>query len=125
MGVTIENFKVLNRIDLLRDTSAKIKFVSFEPLLTPLPDINLENINWGIVGGESGPNARTMQKEWVLDILAQCKKSGVKFFFKQWGGKNKKKNGRILNNTFYNEMPFYPIDELKSTPNQPINWCGG
>ena len=105
MGVSIENAKVLNRLDLLRQTKAKIKFLSCEPLLGPLPNMNLAGIDWVIVGGESGPRPRPMKEEWVLDIKDQCEKAGVSFFFKQWGGTNKKKAGRLLNGRTYSEMP--------------------
>ena len=107
MGVSIENNKNKNRIDLLRKTNAKIKFLSLEPLLGPLPALNLEKIDWVIVGGESGHRPRPMDSTWVIDIQKQCKKNDVAFFFKQWGGRNKKKNGRVLNGRTYNEMPRY------------------
>lgn len=105
MGVSVENEKTIDRIDHLRKTSAKIKFLSCEPLIGPLPNIDLEGIDWVIVGGESGPNSRPMEKEWVDDIQQQCEKAGVAFFFKQWGGVNKKKTGRLLNGRTYDEMP--------------------
>jgi len=105
MGVSVENEKTIDRIDHLRKTSAKVKFLSCEPLIGPLPNINLEGIDWVIVGGESGPNSRPMEKEWVDDIQQQCEKAGVAFFFKQWGGVNKKKTGRLLNGRTYDEMP--------------------
>jgi len=105
MGVTVENHKVIERIDYLRNTSAFIKFLSLEPLIGSIQDLNLHNIDWVIVGGESGPKARPMKKEWVLDIKDQCNKADVKFFFKQWGGFNKKKAGRLLEGKIYNEMP--------------------
>lgn len=105
MGVSVENEKVIDRIDHLRNTDAKVKFLSCEPLLGPLPNLNLEGIDWVIVGGESGPNARPIEKEWVEDIQQQCEKAGVAFFFKQWGGVNKKKNGRLLNGKTFDEMP--------------------
>ena len=105
MGVSVEEQKVENRIDFLRETNARVKFLSLEPLIGPLPNINLKNIDWVIVGGESGHNPRPMDAYWVLDIQEQCEKSDVAFFFKQWGGKNKKKNGRILNGRTYDEMP--------------------
>lgn len=105
MGVSVENEKVIDRIDHLRNTDAKVKFLSCEPLIGPLPNLNLEGINWVIVGGESGSKARPMEKEWVEDIQQQCEKAGVAFFFKQWGGVNKKKNGRLLNGRTYDEMP--------------------
>ncbi|MGM0587377.1 MAG: DUF5131 family protein [Bacteroidota bacterium] len=105
MGTSVENQKVTDRIDLLRPTNAFIKFLSLEPLLGPLPDLDLENIDWVIVGGESGHGSRPIKKEWVLEIKDQCQKENVAFFFKQWGGFNKKKNGRELNGTTYDEMP--------------------
>lgn len=105
MGVTVENQNVIERVDYLRGTGAFIKFLSLEPLIGPIQDLNLYNIDWVIVGGESGPKARPVRKEWVLDIKDQCEKAGVKFFFKQWGGFNKKKTGRQLEGKTYNEMP--------------------
>jgi protein gp37 len=105
MGVSVENEKVISRIDLLRQTNAKVKFLSCEPLIGPLPNLNLEGIDWAIVGGESGRKPRLMKEEWGLDIMDQCKASDVKFFFKQWGGTNKKKTGRELRGKLYNEMP--------------------
>src|SRR5574337_247817 len=105
MGVSVENEKVKSRIDLLRKTNAKVKFLSCEPLIGPLPNLNLKKIDWVIVGGESGRKPRHMKEEWVLDIMGQCKANDVKFFFKQWGGTNKKKTGRELQGKFYNEMP--------------------
>ena len=105
MGVSVENDKVKHRIDLLRKTKAKVKFLSCEPLIGPLYDMNLKKIDWVIVGGESGHRPRPMETDWVLDIQGQCKKADVAFFFKQWGGRNKKKNGRLLNGQTYDEMP--------------------
>lgn len=105
MGVTIENNKYLKRADLLRQTGAYIKFISAEPLLGEIDTINLADIDWIIVGGESGPHARPMNKEWVLSIRNLAKKSKTAFFFKQWGGTNKKKNGRLLDGKTYDEYP--------------------
>lgn len=105
MGVSVENQKYTHRIDDLRKTHAQIKFLSLEPLLGALPNLNLREIDWAIVGGESGPRARPMQEEWVIDIRNQCKQSGVPFFFKQWGGVQKKKNGRELEGRTWDEMP--------------------
>lgn len=85
MGVSVENEKVMSRIDYLRKTNAKTKFLSLEPLIGPLPNLNLKKIDWAIVGGESGPKARPVKKEWVLEIKKQCEKQDVAFFFKQWG----------------------------------------
>ena len=106
MGVSVEDSRQLPRIDSLRTTGASIKFLSLEPLIGPLPVIDLEAINWVIVGGESGPRARPMEPAWVIDIRDRCQVAGVPFFFKQWGGKNKKKSGRTLQGRTYDEMPF-------------------
>lgn len=105
MGVSVENEKVMDRINLLRKTHARTKFLSCEPLIGPLPNLNLNKIDWVIVGGESGRNPRPMEPDWVLGILELCEKAGVEFFFKQWGGTNKKKTGRLLNGKYYNGMP--------------------
>lgn len=105
MGVSVETQGYAFRIDHLRQTGAKIKFLSLEPLLGPLPQLNLKGIDWAIVGGESGPGARPIQREWVVNIQGQCKKSRVPFFFKQWGGTNKKKAGRELDGRTWDEMP--------------------
>lgn len=105
LGTTVESQKVTHRIDYLRESGAYIKFLSIEPLLTPINNLNLKNIDWVIVGGESGAKARPMLKEWVVDIKNQCNTQDVPFFFKQWGGKNKKKAGRLLDNNTYDEMP--------------------
>ncbi len=105
MGVTVENSDVLERIDSLRQTGAAVKFLCCEPLLAPLPGLDLRSIDWLILGGESGYNARPIKKEWVEDVLQQCRLSDTRFFFKQWGGVSKNKNGRELNGRTYNEMP--------------------
>ncbi len=106
LGVSVENKKDgLPRIDILREVNANTRFLSVEPLLEDLGDINLLGIHWVIVGGESGPKARSMNKSWVIDIKNQCQTSGVSFFFKQWGGKNKKKAGRKLLGKTWNNMP--------------------
>lgn len=105
MGVSVENEKVVSRIDMLQKTNARVKFLSCEPLIGPLPNLNLDGVDWVIVGGESGRNPRPMHVDWVLDIQSQCELSNTKFFFKQWGGTNKKKSGRLLNGRTYDEMP--------------------
>lgn len=105
MGVSVEDSRVTKRIDYLRKTGAKVKFLSCEPLIDPLPDLNLTKIDWVIVGGESGRKPRPMDVDWVLDIQQQCEKAKVAFFFKQWGGVNKKKTGRELKGRTYDEMP--------------------
>lgn len=105
MGVSVETQKYVNRIDHLRGTGARTKFLSLEPLLGPLRDLDLSDINWAIVGGESGFGARPMLVDWVTDIREQCIKANVAFFFKQWGGVQKKRNGRILEGRTWDEMP--------------------
>ncbi|HEX2786779.1 MAG TPA: phage Gp37/Gp68 family protein [Ignavibacteria bacterium] len=106
MGVSVEDEKVEFRIDDLRKTDAKIKFLSLEPLLGPLDNLNLKKINWVIVGGESGFKARPIEEDWVTSIKQQCYLNHVPFFFKQWGGFHKKKNGRLLKGKTYNQMPI-------------------
>jgi protein gp37 len=108
MGVSVEDEPVMHRIDTLGKTNAHVKFLSCEPLIGPLPNMPLDNIEWVIVGGESGHNPRPMKPEWVIDIKKQCKDAGVPFFFKQWGGRNKKKAGRELDGRTYDEMPEMP-----------------
>ena len=105
MGVSVEDKHVTDRIDALRQTDAHIKFLSLEPLLGALPNLDLSGIDWVIVGGESGPGAREMQKKWVIDIRDQCADAEIAFFFKQWGGKRKSKTGRELEGRTYDEMP--------------------
>lgn len=112
MGVSVEDERVMYRIDSLRQTNARTKFLSCEPLIGALPSMNLENIDWVIVGGESGRKARPMNEDWVIDIMDQCKKANVAFFFKQWGGTNKKKTGRLLKGRTYDEMPDFNVEEL-------------
>ena len=106
MGVSVEDADYIYRIDHLRKTGARIKFLSFEPLLGPMPRLNLKGIDWVIVGGESGPKARPMSPAWVRAIRDQCKIVGVPFFFKQWGGWNKKRAGRLLDGRTWDEMPL-------------------
>jgi protein gp37 len=105
MGVSVENADYTHRIDDLRATQAYVKFLSLEPLLGPMRHLDLKDIDWAIVGGESGPGARPMAEEWVLDIRDQCRESGVAFYFKQWGGVFKKRNGRLLQGTTWDAMP--------------------
>ncbi len=105
MGVTCETDRYYGRIDHLRECPAAIKFLSLEPLLGPLSNLNLNGIDWAIVGGESGPGARPIREEWVWDIRRQCKAQRTPFFFKQWGGVNKKKTGRLLRGRIYAEVP--------------------
>ena len=105
MGVTVESEECLSRIDDLRQTRASTKFLSLEPLLGPLGKLDLDGIDWVIAGGESGIGARPIDPQWVSDIRDKCIASGVPFFFKQWGGTNKKKNGRLLNGRIWDETP--------------------
>ena len=105
MGVSIENQDMIFRSDLLRQTDAHIKFISAEPLLSSLDGLNLEGIDWLIVGGESGPGCRPMKKEWVLDLKNLCEATDTAFFFKQWGGTNKKKAGSLLDGKIYKNYP--------------------
>jgi len=106
VGVSVENQNYTFRIEHLRKTGASIKFLSLEPLLGPIPDLNLEGIDWVIVGGESGPRARALEASWVIDIRNRCQRAKVPFFFKQWGGANKKKAGRLLEGRTWDETPI-------------------
>ncbi len=114
MGASIENQDYVFRAKHLRKTGAAIKFLSVEPLIDPITSLDLKGIDWVIVGGESGPGARAMRREWVTAIRDLCKIAGIPFFFKQWGGTNKKKNGRLLDNRTWDELP------QKKEINQPI-----
>jgi protein gp37 len=105
MGVSVERADYVFRINDLRSTPARIKFLSLEPLLGPLPVLNLDDIDWVIVGGESGPGARPIDASWVTDIRDQCRAARVPFFFKQWGGVRKQKTGRSLDGRTWDEMP--------------------
>lgn len=105
MGVSVETPGYLWRVDELRNVGAAVRFLSIEPLLEPIGVMNLNRIDWVIVGGESGPGARPMEPTWVEDIRDQCIENKVPFFFKQWGGFQKKKNGRLLNGQTWDEMP--------------------
>lgn len=105
MGVSVERTDYTFRIDHLRQTNAKIRFLSVEPLLGPLDNLNLQNIHWVIVGGESGPGARPLQEEWVISIRDQCQAASIPFFFKQWGGTNKKRTGRELQGRTWDQWP--------------------
>lgn len=105
MGTSVEDSRVVHRIDALRRIPARTRFLSLEPLLGPLPKLNLSGVDWAIVGGESGPRARPMSKEWVTDLRDQCARANVPFFFKQWGGVNKKKTGRELDGKTWDQMP--------------------
>jgi protein gp37 len=112
MGVSVEAADYRFRIDHLRQTGAKVKFLSLEPLLGRLPKLNLEGIDWVIVGGESGPGARPVQLSWVTEIRDQCLEANVPFFFKQWGGTRKKKAGRLLEGRTWDEMPGTVLTQI-------------
>jgi len=105
MGVSVENQDYVHRIDHLRQTGARVKFLSLEPLLGPLPHLDLSGIHWIIVGGESGPGARPLKEEWVLEVRGECQVARVPFFFKQWGGVRKKRAGRLLEGRTWDELP--------------------
>ncbi|MBI4296168.1 MAG: phage Gp37/Gp68 family protein [Chloroflexi bacterium] len=115
MGVSVENQDYTYRIDDLRGTGAKVKFLSLEPLLGPIPNLDLSGIDWVIVGGESGSGARPMQESWVIDIKDKCQRAKVPFFFKQWGGFNKKKAGRQLEGQTWDDMPVAELNEEHET----------
>ena len=105
MGVSIENNNYLSRIEALVETPASVRFLSLEPLLGPIDNLPLDGIDWVIVGGESGPYSRPMKKEWCISIRDQCLSNNIPFFFKQWGGFNKKKTGRELEGRTWDELP--------------------
>ena len=108
MGVSVEDQRVVERIGLLRQVAAHVRFLSLEPLLGPLPGLNLEGIHWVIVGGESGHHARPVAYEWIENIRLQCEQAEIAFFFKQWGGPHKSQAGRLLNGRTYDQMPVAP-----------------
>ena len=105
MGVSVENESVLGRVSDLRHVPAAVRFLSCEPLIGPLKNLELHGIQWVIVGGESGPGARLMEESWAASILKQCRRAKVAFFFKQWGGVRKDRTGRMLNGRTYDELP--------------------
>jgi protein gp37 len=105
LGTSVENVDYVERLSWLRETPAAVRFISFEPLLGSVGEVDLSGVAWAIVGGESGPAARPMRKVWATEIRRQCRAQGVAFFFKQWGGTNKKKAGRILDGRTYDEYP--------------------
>ena len=109
MGVSVENSNYTYRIDNLRHTGATVKFLSLEPLLDDLGELNLSGVDWAIAGGESGPGARSMDPNWVRSIRDQCVRDGVAFHFKQWGGINKKRAGRVLDGRTWDEFPIAQV----------------
>lgn len=112
MGVSVEDSSFVHRVNDLVTVPASVRFLSCEPLIGPLEELPLDGINWVIVGGESGPGARPMEKSWVTEIQEQCDRRQVAFFFKQWGGVRKKHNGRTLNGRTYDELPPVPMQSL-------------
>jgi protein gp37 len=106
LGASVENQDFVARIDLLRETPAHIRFVSFEPLIGPIVGADLSDVHWAIVGGESGPGARSMERWWVEELRDTCRQQGVAFFFKQWGGVRKNRTGRTLAGRTWNEYPM-------------------
>ncbi len=122
LGTSVELPQYKKRIDSLRKVSAKVKFVSFEPLLGPMGELDLTNISWAIVGGESGPHFRGVETEWIRDIRKQCRKQRVAFFFKQWGGRTPKSGGRILDGKEWNEFPKsnMRIENQTNTKQKPL-----
>jgi protein gp37 len=121
MGVSVETEKYKHRIGDLRKTRAHVKFLSLEPLLGSLGKLNLRSIDWAIVGGESGPGARVVDPDWVIEIRDQCVEAGVAFFFKQWGGVQKKKTGRTLQGRTWDQMPPAPnASPCKVSPHHAV-----
>jgi protein gp37 len=114
MGVSVESQAYVGRIEHLRKTGARIKFLSLEPLLGPLENLDLNGIDWVIVGGESGPGARAVNPDWVKSVRNQCRRANIAFFFKQWGGVQKKRSGRLLDGRTYDEMPAFDSSRLVS-----------
>jgi protein gp37 len=119
MGVSVEDERVRGRIEHLRRVPAVVRFLSIEPLLGPIPSLDLSEIHWVIAGGESGPGCRPMQPDWVRSIRDQCEEQGVHFFFKQWGGVNKKALGRELDGKFHDAMPERTLRKLKLASMRP------
>ncbi len=111
-GATVEHRRYVDRIESLKKVPAAVRFLSIEPMLGPMPNLDLDGIHWVIVGGESGPGARPMVADWVIDVRDQCVVGGVPFFFKQWGGTNKKKAGRMLGGRTWDEMPDVAAKEV-------------
>ena len=113
MGVSVENADYLHRVDTLRQIPARTRFLSLEPLIGAITNLDLTGIDWVIVGGESGPGARKIEEDWVRSIRDQCGAAGVRFFFKQWGGTNKKRSGRMLDNRTWDDFPpTFDAEEL-------------
>jgi protein gp37 len=114
LGTSVESEEYVGRLDYLRETPSSVRFVSFEPLIGPITGANLKDVHWAIVGGESGPHARPIEKNWVREIRRLCREQGVAFFFKQWGGFNKKQTGRRLDGRLYDEYPVPALISLNT-----------
>ena len=112
-GVSVEDHKATARIRHLQEAPLATRFLSIEPLLGPVGDIDIEGISWVIVGGESGPNARPMKREWAIEVRDLCEQKRIPFFFKQWGGRTPKAGGRLLDEKEYNDVPAYLLKEKK------------
>jgi len=112
LGTSIENDRWVGRADHLRETPAAVRFISAEPLLGPLPSLDLTGIDWLIVGGESGSDHRPVREDWVRDLRDRCLEADVAFFFKQWGGRTPKSGGRILDGQTWNEFPSSGLDDI-------------
>ncbi len=124
LGTSVENADVVHRLSDLRQVPAAVRFLSVEPLLGPIPRLALTGIHWVIVGGESGPGARPMSAEWVRQIRDRCVARNVPFFFKQWGGPNKKKTGRRLDGRYWNELPERKAHTALYVPQQQLRSLG-
>ena len=116
MGVSAEDNGAVSRIEILRKVRCGVRFVSFEPLLEDIAEVDLTDIDWAIIGGESGPGHRRVEKKWVENLIGQCKRQRVKVFFKQWGGPRPKSNGRTINGRTYGEYPKAPKMRAKAQP---------
>jgi protein gp37 len=116
MGVSVESAGQVHRIEHLRSTGAEVNFLSLEPLLGPIQNLNLAGIGWVIAGGESGPGARPVDPKWVIDVREQCTQASVPFFFKQWGGMRKKKAGRLLEGRTWDELPRLAVASIPAPP---------
>jgi protein gp37 len=117
VGTSVESAPFTSRIEALKKTPAAVRFVSFEPLLGPVGNVDLAGVHWAIVGGESGPGARQMETDWVEEIRTACREHGVAFFFKQWGGTNKKVTGRLYQGRTWDEFPEVPVGSESVTSN--------
>ena len=121
IGVTVEHESVNTRLEHIKQIETKVKFLSCEPLVGSLKNLDFTGMDWIVVGGESGPKSRSLKEEWVLEIRNQCEGKKIKFFFKQWGGPNKNKNGKLLQGKIYNEMPNIVLIDKNEKGNEVKN----